>query len=434
MRNVHVIPANREPVKGDILLRHLWKNTSNECISWWRYNETVVIDKVKQYTTLNGSFRDAVSSFKVQNIYITANGSFARGAYVTDGIEVMKATPKLVDAQGLINRRNWRKIVLTTDPELINDGVEAIVDEFLDWFVKNPSCEEVEVEESTLLNTSRTYLGVDKYKINIPKDDEWLSPMQKLKLKGEHHNPTRVEIVSSKNIHLIGTTEATRLHNTFNLLRLEKDYDFSPCNLNVYVTKEDEDIHDGDFIITKDGRLVEVSYLLSPDLEGASKVVLTSDTELTRDGVQSTDDDFLKWMVSNPTRDKVIVTNLYGDFNPAKNVYQIIIPQEAAEPLECKDCNLGLDICTCLEDTLDMDKESIEGCFLANIKYVLQFNNDAQAIRFMEKYFEAKKEQEGLHSENDIINAMHSVELKDNKNYSKIYDGMKKWFIESKNK
>lgn len=434
MRNIHTMETSREPIKGDILLRHIWKNNPNECISWWRYNETIDIDRVKQYTTLNGTFRDMYQSFEVRNLYITINGSFSRDEYVTDGIEVIKATPKLVNAQGLLDRRQWKKIVLTTDPDLIAERVKSAGDEFLDWFVRNPSCEEVEVEESTLLNTSRTYLGVDKYKINIPKDDEWLSPMQKLKLKREHHNPTRVETISPKNIHLIGTTEATRLHNTFNLLRLEKDYDFSPCNLNVYVTKEDEDIHDGDFIITKDGRLVEVSYLLSPDLEGASKVVLTSDTELTREGVQLTDDNFLKWMVANPTMDKVIVTNLYGDFNPAKNVYQIIIPQEVVETSRCKDCNLELDICTCLEDTLDMDRESIEGCFLANIKYVLQFNNDAQAIRFMEKYFEAKKEQEGLHSENDVINAMHSVELKDNKNYSKIYDGMKKWFIESKNK
>lgn len=206
MRNVHVIPANREPIKGDILLRHLWKNTSNECISWWRYNETIVIDKVKQYTTLNGSFRDAVSSFKVQNIYITANGSFARGAYVTDGIEVMKATPKLVDAQGLVNRRNWRKIVLTTDPELINNGVEAIVDEFLDWFVKNPSCGEVKVELH--IGSLRWSHSKNTYKIIIPKDNEWISPMQKFKVRTE---PAAGTNTSAKNIHLIGTAEATRL-------------------------------------------------------------------------------------------------------------------------------------------------------------------------------------------------------------------------------
>jgi hypothetical protein len=35
----------------------------------------------------------------------------------------------------------YRKVVLTTDQKLIKDGVQAIDDEFLDWLVKNPSCE-----------------------------------------------------------------------------------------------------------------------------------------------------------------------------------------------------------------------------------------------------------------------------------------------------
>ena len=38
-----------------------------------------------------------------------------------------------------------KKIILTTDQDLIKDGVQEIDDEFLEWFVKNPSCEEVEV-------------------------------------------------------------------------------------------------------------------------------------------------------------------------------------------------------------------------------------------------------------------------------------------------
>jgi hypothetical protein len=32
----------------------------------------------------------------------------------------------------------------------------------------------------------------------------------------------------------------------------------------------------------------------------------------------------------------------------------------------------------------------------------------------------------------DIANALHSVELKDNKNYYKIYEGMKEWFKQNK--
>jgi len=84
-----------------------------------------------------------------QHIYIVANGKFSRDQYVTDGIEVIKASPKLVDAQGLIDRREWKKIILTTDGVLINEGVQSIPEEFLTWFVENPKCESVEVNEKS---------------------------------------------------------------------------------------------------------------------------------------------------------------------------------------------------------------------------------------------------------------------------------------------
>ena len=32
----------------------------------------------------------------------------------------------------------YKKIILTTDQDLINEGIQAIDDEFLNWFVKNP--------------------------------------------------------------------------------------------------------------------------------------------------------------------------------------------------------------------------------------------------------------------------------------------------------
>jgi hypothetical protein len=39
----------------------------------------------------------------------------------------------------------FKKIILTTDPDLIEEGVQAIDDKFLEWFVKNPSCESIKV-------------------------------------------------------------------------------------------------------------------------------------------------------------------------------------------------------------------------------------------------------------------------------------------------
>jgi translation initiation factor 2 beta subunit (eIF-2beta)/eIF-5 len=71
-----------------------------------------------------------------------------------------------------------KKIILTTDQDLINDGVQAIDDEFLEWFVKNPSCEEVEVKHfgTCCGNQSITQcINCEKYnpiyKITIPQEE-----------------------------------------------------------------------------------------------------------------------------------------------------------------------------------------------------------------------------------------------------------------------
>lgn len=61
------------------------------------------------------------------------------------------------------------KIILTTDQDLINDGVQAIDDKFLEWFVKNPSCEYVKVESYINGNVQRIY------EILIPQEEPKLT-------------------------------------------------------------------------------------------------------------------------------------------------------------------------------------------------------------------------------------------------------------------
>jgi hypothetical protein len=80
-----------------------------------------------------------------QNIYITSDEEIKEGGYVFwEGKiyayrEFMKMrTPVYTD---------YFPTILTTDQDLIKDGVQAIDDEFLEWFVKNPSCERVSIEE-----------------------------------------------------------------------------------------------------------------------------------------------------------------------------------------------------------------------------------------------------------------------------------------------
>jgi len=59
-----------------------------------------------------------------------------------------------------------KKIILTTDVKLIKDGVQAIDDEFLEWFVKNPSCEVVEIIKTAPIRPFGSL-----YKIIIPKEE-----------------------------------------------------------------------------------------------------------------------------------------------------------------------------------------------------------------------------------------------------------------------
>ena len=56
------------------------------------------------------------------------------------------------------------KIILTTDPDLIQDGVQAIDDEFLNWFIRNWDCESVKAIAYLMQNNTVRYLLVDYIK------------------------------------------------------------------------------------------------------------------------------------------------------------------------------------------------------------------------------------------------------------------------------
>jgi hypothetical protein len=125
------------------------------------------------------------------------------------------------------------------------------------------------------------------------------------------------------------------------------------------------------------------------------KIILTTDQDLIKDGVQAIDDNFLNWFVKNPSCEEVdVVKNIIIDTLPIKNLfeYKIIIPKEELNPttqvvreamrivskevrppkvvreglvkeelnLNCFDCNKSLQDCTCMEDTINMKQETLE--------------------------------------------------------------------------
>lgn len=110
----HVLPTEDKLVEGMLLKRHLWGgNPKMECLSFWQYKETIVIDGVKQYKTLNGSFRDDCNNLKPHHLYITDDSKIEKGDYFIDA-----ETGKLFFATWY-NSHYGRKVIATTDHKLL---------------------------------------------------------------------------------------------------------------------------------------------------------------------------------------------------------------------------------------------------------------------------------------------------------------------------
>ena len=105
------------------------------------------------------------------NIYITSNEEIKNGDYVIINGLLMFTQNKTEVEINAINQKNnnINKIILTTDQELIKDGVQGIDDEFLEWFCNNSSCEFVEVNKMSYGYLSGfAHAG---YKIIIQKEE-----------------------------------------------------------------------------------------------------------------------------------------------------------------------------------------------------------------------------------------------------------------------
>lgn len=97
-----------------------------------------------------------------RHIYITSDGDIKEGDWclldnnvgASTGYDVCKCDSSDIKngwyGFGLFYTGRCKKIVITTNQDLIKDGVEEIDDKFLQWFLKNQTCEEVYVEVTTL--------------------------------------------------------------------------------------------------------------------------------------------------------------------------------------------------------------------------------------------------------------------------------------------
>jgi len=111
--------------------------------------------------------------YKTQNIYITSDEKIKEGDWHFNlALNLVEKTTSFHN--GLL----CEKIILTTDQDLIKNGVQEIDKIFLGWFVKNPSCVRVEVEKESHIEIEEVSYEGDfqnveyiSYKIIIPQEE-----------------------------------------------------------------------------------------------------------------------------------------------------------------------------------------------------------------------------------------------------------------------
>ncbi len=154
MKNIHVLPTEKPSrliqAKNDILILLIELAENNE------FN-------------LN------------KHIYITSDEEIKDGDwFLTDDKRIEKCASDW-------KAREWhKKIILTTDQDLIEDGVQAIDDKFLEWFVKNPSCEYVKTE---IVEFGFDEVPICTYEIIIPKEEDF---------KHELHVMSKEEVIANR--------------------------------------------------------------------------------------------------------------------------------------------------------------------------------------------------------------------------------------------
>jgi len=133
-----------------------------------------IISSGKEFTLLKNTTIDK----RCKNIYITSDDEIKKGDWFYLDMSHSNTLPDEIHQMGkdkwsktggihFCEGNTWvdscKKIILTTDQDLIKDGVQQIDDEFLEWFVKNSSCESVEIRYTVDFNS--------KAVIIIPKEE-----------------------------------------------------------------------------------------------------------------------------------------------------------------------------------------------------------------------------------------------------------------------
>ena len=159
MKNIHILPTDQETYR-------IFKNRHlGDRLFHWNMN---LANPMNQLNYIG------------QNIYITSEEMPKEGEWAIYDKKYIRKIDATFNKQGMDwNALNTSKIIMSTDDDLIADirtsRVQEIDDNFIEWIVKNPRCEFVEVKRNPIVCGIVPGVGVKRfrtgYKIIIPKEE-----------------------------------------------------------------------------------------------------------------------------------------------------------------------------------------------------------------------------------------------------------------------
>jgi hypothetical protein len=203
-----------------------------------------------------------------------------------------------------------------------------------------------------------------------------------------------------KNLHVIPTDKPSRLFKANQKLVFDNTNDPTKCisAQHIYITNDEQPKHNDYYTI--DGKKIYYCNTLNPTRNNHyKKIILTTDQDLIKDGVQAIGDEYLEWYI-------------WGI-----NYYKIIIPKE--ESIHLLSCCKSLEECHCGKYS---KQETLEEAAEINCESITHPYCDREKAMFIKG---AKWQQERMYSEEEAGELVYNIIGEYGKNYGIMIDGAK---------
>jgi len=178
-----------------------------------------------------------------QNIYITSDKKIKEDNWClqveTNEVfkikEILEKQHVYLDTDGKKHYDNFdpwnvKKIIMTTNSDLIADGVQSIDDKFIEWFINNSDCKQIKV----------MYLGnfnkIDSYTITIPKQsNKWkLSNIETAKF---------IDILKMGHVYYTAKKDMTVYYPTFVVINQGDEWFIQDIISDKEISRIDKELH-----------------------------------------------------------------------------------------------------------------------------------------------------------------------------------------------